>query len=653
MPEYSASPILIDENQLAKYTEKSNILLAKVKWTPKADLAYKVQTGASSEWRDAAIEPAAPEELSIVRIGRKLSKDPLFLTEPINHTLLTLRQGLRLGMYLSALYTHASGLDTLLNLNLKGGLSDAQKTEFRDKHRTASAISLFVAAYFVAWELTGYMEDEIANADPDFHGVPELHLTDPLRATECMVFYYGAYLERTGTVHTEADMIRMTQRYFQGMVDAVKEREASLKYVDAFTSRTYKLASGNFFVNGFTTSAGDRVASVAFNRVEMGEILGNREAKHKARRLAERLLCYDPETRRNPIRDMGGLPTLRIGYGEPGTGKSLQIAATATLISDYCKEIGIPFLFWPMPDNLLSTYQGGSAERTLAWMKPLRDPTRIVYAPVDDAENNLEDRVREGAPTGVREIVAVFLRNTERAYGVNHGNAVLDLYTAFPDQLDRALLSRISDRFHVGGATDWRDFLDQDYLWWRKFAEMVPGFVNMADPPDYAYLGHQRMAENSESGEAPADEPTDERMRSIFQKVREAYPVTDHIFFARLFVAVKDEFPLFTSQDVRNIQNAVNERIMDFDFPAEWRDDPNRFFRRDYAAKKAMLTELMKKRMAGMSFAEIRLRETVRYLDGMARIQMAETERRIEEAVNEMLLRERATQRVSELKWRY
>ena len=58
------------------------------------------------------------------------------------------------------------------------------------------------------------------------------------------------------------------------------------------------------------------------------------------------------------------------------------------------------------------------------------------------------------------------------------------------------MLSRIRDRFYIGGAMTPEDFLDQDYLWWRKFREMAPDFINMEDPPDHVYLAGQQSAQS-------------------------------------------------------------------------------------------------------------------------------------------------------------
>lgn len=639
--------IPIDQNQLSRWTEQANSLLVSVKWVPKPLGKPERAPGASvHEFRESSLADSTSEDkLSLITIAKTVSRDPVLISEHINHVLSVVREGLRIGMHLSSLYTKHSGLQTLIDLNARGGLSDAQKTEFRAKYETASAVTVFSCAYYVRWSLANYRPEEVSSINMLFTGIPEVHLLNPVRALDCLVYYYAAYLEKSGVVNTDLDFVKMTLLYFESAIDEIKVRAASLKNTEAFVEMSYRLTGTDFAVNGFEADLRPRETSIEFNRVELGQIVGNRDAKHKARRLAERLICYDPATRRNPVHDMGGLQTLRMGHGEPGTGKSLQIAATATLLSDYCKNLGLPFLFWPMPDTIVSTFQGGSAERMMDWMRPLRDPTKIIYAPIDDAENSLEDRTRQGVSAGVREVIAVFLRNTEGAYAVNYGNAVIELFTNLPDQLDKAVLSRIMDRVYIRGADSVEDFVDQDYLWWRKYEEAVPGFVAMKAPARYKYLEKQKLARSLSAVYETVIVPSDEKLQEIFKEVKSRYKPDEHEFFATLYRRVQDAFPLFTSRDVRNIQQAVGTRIMDFDLEPEWLEKPELFFTKDYDTKRQMLSELMKANMKGLKFAEVRLQETVRYLDSMVKIVSAARERQLSDMLTQMELREEAAER--------
>lgn len=650
----STSWLPITKEQLAEHVRRANGFLAKTDWTPKAGVlgAASAEPAAAAaagpRYRESSLANESVQSVSILKIARAVSRDEALLSEDVNHALHAVRLGLAIGMHMSKLYTESSGLDRLIDQNRRGGLDGPQKAEFRDKYHTAAAVATFTSAYYCVSELAAYKVEELADVRLDFQGVPELSLQNPVRAMQCMVFYYGAYLGQSNVVATDLDFVKMTELYFRGVIEEIKLREASLKHTELFTTRAYKLERSEFHVNGFEVDVSGGEDSVEFNRVELDQIVGNRDAKHGARRLVERLLCYDLESRRNPFVELGGFATIRLGHGKPGTGKSLQIAATATLLHDHARELGVPFLFWPMPDTVVSTFQGGSAERMVNWMRPLQDPTRIIYAPIDDGENNLEDRTRQGVSAGVREVIGVFLRYTEGAYAVNHGNAAIDIFTNLPDQLDKAVLSRIVARFGVDGAEKLEDFLDQDHLWWRRYQKIDPGFIDMADPKEYSYLAAQVFVKNLSEVYEGGGEPAEGRVRAIYDEVRKKHAPKEHAFFAELYRRVHREFPFFTSRDVRNVQQAVNERVMDFDLPDEWFEDHDLFFVRDYDTKRSMLVELMRRNMRGFSFAEIRLQETVRYLDNMVRIANVTRERRIDEAVEDALLQREVARRLAE-----
>ena len=464
------SSVPITQQELAQFQERASRLLMSVKWVAKpwSQGAPPVNAPGTVAWRETSIEQSLQEELSLMSLGKAIGKDPLLLSPAVNHTLTTIRQGMMIGMHLSKMYTKFSGLDQLVLQNGKGSLTELQKIEFRNKYQTASAVAIFSSAYSILWELSQYRRDEVSNVRVEVGSLPEIFLQDPVRSLECMTYYFASFVQKSGAVKTELEFVKAVMLLAEAHIDEIKRRLESLQHTEAFTAQIYKLENSEFRVQGFTVELSGQFQSMDFNRVSLEEIVGNREAKHMARRIAGRLLCYDIKTKRNPIQDLGGLSAITMGFGEPGTGKSLLISALATMIDDYCKELGIPFLFWPMPDTVVSTYQGGSAERMMAWMSALKDPTKIIYAPIDDAENNLEDRSRQGVSAGVREVIAVFLRNTEGAYAIHRGNALIQLFTNIPDQIDKAVMSRINDRAYIGGATTREDFLDQDYLWYPR-----------------------------------------------------------------------------------------------------------------------------------------------------------------------------------------
>ena len=356
------------------------------------------------------------------------------------------------------------------------------------------------------------------------------------------------------------------------------------------------------------------------------------------------MLAYDFETKKNPFQELGGFMPIFMGYGIPGTGKSMLIAAIATKLKEYTDALKIPFLFHPMPDTLISTFQGGSAEKMVQWMKPLQDPTKLIFAPIDDAENNLQERTTQGVSAGVKEVIGVFLRYTEGAYAVNYGNSSIGLFTNLPEMLDKAVISRIQGRFKIDGARTVPDFLDQDYIWWNKLDKISSNFVNMKNP-NYKWLSKQGLVKNLNEILKHSDKPTEQRVLEIYEKVEKRHKDNEHNFYAELYKNIQNKFPFFSSRDIRNIQKAVSMRLTDFDLPKEWLENPELFLQKNYQIKYNMLQNVMKQNMKGLNFSDIRRQEVVRYLDNMAIIADTDFNRKVENRVKELNIRVEAERR--------
>ena len=236
----------------------------------------------------------------------------------------------------------------------------------------------------------------------------------------------------------------------------------------------------------------------------------------------------------------------------------------------------------------------------------------------------------------LKEVIGVFLRYTEGAYAVNYGNSSIGLFTNLPEMLDKAVISRVQGRFKIDGARTEHDFLDQDYLWWRKLDKTMPDFVNMASPADYDFLKDQGLAKNMGDILSSVNKPTEERVLEAYDKAEKQYKTNDHLFYAALYKEIQRIFPFFSSRDVRNIQSAISLRLTDFDLEQDWFDKPEIYFKQNYETKFNMLQELMKGNMKGLDFSEIRRQEVVRYLDNVATIADTDFKRKVDARVNQM-----------------
>jgi len=568
---------------------------------------------------------------TVKSLMKKLLPNSIALPPSLSQTAYTLQEGIAIGNWIRESYADASGLS---NLREKLSTLDANgKREFESKMQTGTSFMLFSIASFVLHKLRPLASSDLSIMQNKFAGIPEVSVVSPSKGISCMLFYYNKYLNHPEVILSDKDVVDLTVVFFETLLDELAQRRTSLQFTDCITDRNYKLENSDFVISGWDTLGGDKAVSIEFNKIKFEQIVGNKDAKHFARRLTERLLSYDFTAQKNPFQELGGFMPVFMGYGIPGTGKSMLIAAIATKLQEHAEQLEIPFLFHPMPDTLISTFQGGSAERMVEWMKPLSDPTRLIFAPIDDAENNLQERTQQGVSAGVKEVIGVFLRYTEGAYAVNYGNSSIGLFTNLPEMLDKAVISRIQGRFKIDGAQRVNDFIDQDYIWWRKLDDSVKGFVDMKDPTSYEYLADQKMVTHIGEVLDTVSKPKEAAVIKAFEVAQSEADLNEHSFFAKLYKVTQKSFPFFSSRDVRNIQSAISLRLTDFDLEADWLDNPEIFIRKDYDTKFNMLKELMQTNMKGLSFAEIRLQEVIRYLDNYATIADTDFKRQVEKQV--------------------
>lgn len=570
---------------------------------------------------------------TILKLKKQLLPDSLAIPLKLNKTLLQMQEAIAIATWIKDSYFDASGLSTLQEK--KNTLDATSKRELESKMQTATAFMLFSLAYHLLYHLKEESLDDLSVMKNKFAGIPEVSLLNPQKGISCALFYYDKYLNHPDVIQSEQDIIDFTTVYFESLLEEINLRKTSLDYTETITDRTYKLENSEFAITGWETMFNDHVKNVEFNKIQFEQIVGNRDAKHFAKRLIERMLAYDFKTKKNPFQELGGFMPVFMGYGIPGTGKSMLIAAIATKLKEYSDALNIPFLFHPMPDTLISTFQGGSAEKMVQWMKPLQDPTKLIFAPIDDAENNLQERTAQGVSAGVKEVIGVFLRYTEGAYAVNYGNSSVGLFTNLPEMLDKAVISRIQGRFKIDGARTIPDFLDQDYIWWNKLDKIMPDFVNMKNP-DYTWLSEQGLAKNLGEILKHTEKPTEAKVLEIYEKTEKKYHLNTHDFYAELYKGIQVSFPFFSSRDIRNIQKAVSMRLTDFDLPEQWLDNSELFLQKDYDTKYTMLQDVMKQNMKGLNFSDIRRQEVVRYLDNMAIIADTDFKRKVTNRVKEL-----------------
>lgn len=642
----SKNAFQIKETDLKDPRSKSVGYITAVSYTPSKLADQNTNTINAVVNMALAVRSQSNDKVSLqntIKILRdKFMANTLLIPIKLNIALMAIQEGLAVALYIKGEYEKASNLTTLLQKKEKSGkLVGDEAAEFDAKQETATAITHFVWAAYVVHALTN---EASSTGFAKFDKIPEISKLQPVPGISSIVYYLDAFLKYEGMISVEQDTIDFTFAYFSYLLRDVIQRKENFKYASFYTETNYTLENSEFELSGWEEMQHSKAKSVEFNKVSFESIVGNREAKHLSMRTIGAMLSYDFKLHKNPFDEIAKYARFTEGDGFPGTGKSLIIAATATKIQELCDWLGYSFLFVPFPDNIVSTYQGGSAERTIEWFKAQQDPNKIIYAPIDDAENNLMNRAEQGVSAGVKEVIGVLLRWTEGAYSVDHGNRLIAIYTNMPEKIDPAVMSRVQRKAAIRGAVTHNDFLDQNYLWLNKYGESLKGIVELGAPNGYTYMDDQKVLTSVSSlNQKPEDLITHPAMLKLYQDTIKKYPNTEGAdFYAALAYGMQQISPYFTSREARNIQTNIDTRLCDFDFPDEWWKDPKIYFHQPYEVKVQMLREQMKIYMKGQSFAQIMLQETLKYMDNFIRINLTEEDRKIQRYVDDMIFREKA-----------
>jgi len=265
---------------------------------------------------------------TILGLKKRLLPESVAIPIALNQALYDVQEGLAMGLWIRDSYYDASGLSSLIEN--KSGLDNAGKREYESKMQTATAFMLFASAYKILHDLKPHASDDLSVMKNKFAGLPEVALMTPLKGISCALFYYDKYLDHPEIITKDKDVIDFTVVYFEALLDEIQLRKSALEYTETIIDRTYKLENSDFAVDGWNNVFSGTAKSIEFNKIHFEQIVGNRDAKHFARRLVERILSYDFEAKKNPFQELGGFMPVFMGYGIPGTGKSMLIAAIAT-----------------------------------------------------------------------------------------------------------------------------------------------------------------------------------------------------------------------------------------------------------------------------------------------------------------------------------
>ena len=242
---------------------------------------------------------------TILALKKRLLPESVAIPLNLNQTLYAVQEGITLGIWIKDSYYDASGLSSLSER--KSVLDNSGKREYESKMQTATAFMLFSTAYNILHNLKTVASDDLSVMQQKFAGIPEVSLMSPLKGISCALFYYDKYLGHPDIIKSDKDVVDFTVVYFEALIDEIQMRKSTLEYQETILDRTYKLEKSEFAISGWDNVFAGAAKSVEFNKIQFEQIVGNRDAKHFARRLTERMLSYDFTAKKNPfsLREIG------------------------------------------------------------------------------------------------------------------------------------------------------------------------------------------------------------------------------------------------------------------------------------------------------------------------------------------------------------
>jgi hypothetical protein len=627
-----ASLIRIDEAQIAKHRDQAQAIITK--FTVMEDEAAGSSTTIAGTGR-RFVSPVASgglrkaKEIEFGKTVAAVTSGEGILTPRQHGLVYALRRAAGIGLAVADQFAGVSGLDQLLASNARGALAGADADKLRALHQAAAYTAVFAAASFVLHSVEG-------DADPDAKHEPAPAFETPLDAVKSL----AAGLDRAiAGAADDAAMIARARGFAEQFVEALVARFSRFS-ADLGTFSTAKLSveRDGFTLDGFDAAPGRKAKPLAMTFKKPEEIIGNHIAKRQAMRLARMIVAYDVERQLNPFVELGGFLFTFIGDGAPGTGKTILIQMTAGLINGYAQIAGLPFHYENFGADQISSYQGKSGQNCRQFINNVMNPKMIGFGTIDDVDQVAAQRSDDRASAGQHEITAVLMDAFAGASTVVRGNATFGMFSNHPEKVDDALRQRAGGRWQVDGPQTREDYID--------ILALLAGKNHQIPLGDHALNAAQDIKKAVAEAYSEHDKPQEPELVKVVERYisKQGAPKTIADLGAYLH-AIKEREPRFTGRAIKNITDAVKMRAMDFDMPDDWFEKPDLFLRKDYDAKKAMISELRKP-----FSTEMLLQEIHRYADSEFRYTGIADARAVERMVHDAKLRERAIGEVEKLK---
>lgn len=574
--------------------------------------------------------PARPEGVRLIeRIEAADGDDPL--VSPLQAQVLqSLRRALAIALAMGESYANQTGLSELKKRNLSGALAAAQREEFSELLAAEALIGMGVFANACAFLLAPHLGE----VSVEIGGVEEILTDNAQLALHGVLWELDQTIARFGT--DELRMAATVAAFAEQLMEKIALRAQSAPRLEGFEAASYRVEADEFTIHGFTPARRGKGAALSMSFKRPDQVVGNHIAKYQAMKLAKMLMAYDFERKMNPFAEMGGFLFTFMGDGKPGTGKTTLIQMMAGLINTYCQNAGYPFRYQNFSIDQIDSYQGKSGQNAKAFVNNVLDPNVIGFGTIDDIDQIAGKRGDRQSSAGQQEVTAVFMEAFAGAGTVVRGNCTFGMFSNYPENVDDALRQRAGARFLVDGPQTREDYIDILALLMGKNHDIPLG--------DHELYAAQAIKRAVGASFAAHGRPQEEGLLRVWEQVERDIGALDTIAKMGAYLkAIQQADERFTGRAIKNITDAVKVRVMDFELPDEWMEEPDLFLFKPYDEKLGMIREMTQPITVDMVIQEIN-----RYADSEFRYADKSDEVAIENAVREMGRMEEARRRFAE-----
>lgn len=519
------------------------------------------------------------------------------------------------------------GLKQLKDQNAAGALPANEVSRFNDMVAASSFIALQVTANYIVFKL--------GNSDQSTDVTPpssiQYSLKNTLHAVKDVIYAFDQFLVEKA--RDDDSMISATKAFFNKLLDELAVQQGSINALSSVLGNEYFAASDDF-----AAIIGERSAAIKQNSFVMDfkkpeEVVGNAIAKFQAQKLAKMMMCYDFERQFNPFSEFGGSALACLGDGRPGTGKTTLIQMIAGLLKQYTEVAGYPFYYENLGVESVDSYQGKSAQNARAFIQNVTNPHVIGFGTIDDVDQVAASRGDKQGSAGKEEITAVLMSALAGTGTVVRGNALIALFSNYPEKVDDALRQRAGMRFLIDGPVTHEDFVDILALLLGDSHEIQVGDLEL-----FATQQIQKFVDKSyEQHNLPQEPQLLEIYEQTIQRVGHLETLENIGYYLKAIQMADDRF---TGRAVKNIVDAARMRSMDIDLPDEFFENPAHLLHQPYDIKRAMLLDFRKPITPTMLLQEIN-----RYADSEMRYANTADEAEIEQQVRHYRITQEAQER--------